>query len=197
MSEAMEGQRRDDLSPSETGVGPLLERDYWAAIAGARLRPSEIVAGVKAHFASFAPGELAAFASMDRPLQVGDELAIHIAGAGPCKVRVVHCDGQSLTLATLVGHPEAGRITFGAYRNREGRVVFHIRSRARSDSLLRLLGFLTAGEAMQTTTWAAFVSRVAAMAGGKVEGFVHAEMRAIPDEEDGPADQPTYLAKGD
>lgn len=197
MGEVLEEKRMDNLSPAAEGVGPLLQRDYWAAITGTRLRPSQIVAEVKAHFASLAPGELAEFSSPDQPLRMGDELDIRIAGAGPCTVRVVHCDGLSLTLATLVGHPEAGRITFGAYRNREGMVVFHIRSRARSDSLLRLLGFLAAGEAMQTNTWAAFVSRVAAMAGGRVEGFVHAEMRAISDEEDGTIDQPTYLARGD
>jgi hypothetical protein len=187
----------EGLSPSESGVGPLLERDYWAVIEGTRLRPSEVMTHVKAHFASFAPGELAAFSEVERPLRLGDELDIRIAAAGRCRVRVVHCDDLSVTVATLRGHPEAGRITFGAYRNRDGQVIFHIRSHARSDSLLRLLGFRIAGEAMQTNTWAAFVNRVAAVAGGRVQGFVHADTRTIPDEDDGPLDQPTYLARGD
>ena len=196
MGETTRAVSREGLSPSAEGKGPLLERDYWSALQRSRLRPSEIMAEVKAHFSSFAPSELARFSAADRPLRLGDEIDIAIAGAGGCRVRVVHCDELSITLATMRGHPEAGRITFGAYRNREGEVVFHIRSRARSDSFMRLLGFFAAGEAMQTNTWAAFISRVAAIAGARVTG-VHAQMRRLPDEEDGPVDQPTYIARAD
>jgi Domain of unknown function (DUF1990) len=184
------------LSRASEGKGPLLERDYWAVLEGTRLRPSEIVAEVKSHFHSFVPSDLAAFPGTERPLRLCDEISISIAGAGDCKVRVVHCDELSLTLATMVGHPEAGRITFGAYRNRDGHVVFHIRSRARSDSVLRLIGFFVAGEAMQTNTWATFVNRVGAMAGAHVRG-VHAQMRQLRDDEDGPIDEPTYIARAD
>jgi hypothetical protein len=187
-----------DLLPAERGVGPLLQRDYWAVLAGARLRPTQIMESVRAHFASFAPAELAAFHAScgERGLDVGDELDIHIAGAGDCRVRVVHRDAQSLTLATLEGHPEAGRITFGAYRNHAAEVVFHIRSRARSDSLTRLLGFLVVGEAMQTNTWTQFISRVAALSGGKVDGFVHAGMERLEHRFESP-EVPTFIARGD
>jgi len=196
MGETTRAGSREGLSPSAEVKGPLLERDYWSALQRSRLRPSEIMAEVKAHFASFAPSELARFSAADRPLRLGDEIDIAIAGAGECRVRVVHCDELSVTLATMRGHPEAGRITFGAYRNRDGEVVFHIRSRARSDSFMRLLGFFVAGEAMQTNTWTAFVSRVAAIASARVAG-VHAQMRRLPDDEDGPVDQPTYIARAD
>ncbi len=196
MGESIRPVSTEGLSPSGEGKGPLLERDYWSALQGSRLRPSEIMAQVKAHFSSFAPSELARFSAADRPLRLGDEVEIAIAGAGDCKVRVVHCDELSITLATMQGHPETGRITFGAYRNRDGDVVFHIRSRARSDSFMRLLGFFVAGEAMQTNTWAAFVNRVAAIASARVAG-VHAQMRRLPAEEDGPVDQPTYIARAD
>ena len=57
----------------------------------------------------------------------------------------------------LTGHPEAGRITFGAYRTVDGDVVFHIRSRACSSSLFNYLGFLVGGDPMQTATWTDFV----------------------------------------
>ena len=186
------------LSPAEHGKGPLLQRDYWAKLHGTRLRPSQIAAELKRHFASYAPPHLAAFApKAPRELCVGDEMDIHIAGAGDCCVRVVHCDAQSVTLATVKGHPEAGRITFGAYRDPDDSVIFHIRSRARSDSVLRRLGFVLLGEAMQTNTWTDFVSRVAALCGGEVAGGVHVETKAIDDEDDGPIDRPTYLARGD
>lgn len=191
------GQLAQGLSPSGAGVGPLLQRDYWATLPGAKLRPSQLLAHLRAHFQSFAPEELAAFAvHAGRPLQVGDELSIEIFAAGHCAVRVVHQDAQSLTLATLEGHPEAGRITFGAYRSEAGEVIFHIRSRARSDSLLRLFGFVVAGEAMQTNTWAQFISRVAALAGAAIDG-VQATLETVHEEEGDDETGPTFLARGD
>jgi Domain of unknown function (DUF1990) len=186
------------LSPAGRGSGPLLQRDYWAKLRRTELRPSQIAAELKHHFASFAPAHLAAFAARaPHELRVGDELDIHIAGAGDCRVRVVDCDAQSVTLATLAGHPEAGRITFGAYRDEDGKVIFHIRSRARSDSTLRRVGFVLLGEAMQTNTWTDFISRVAALCNAEVEGGVHAETQEIADEDDGPVERPTFLARGD
>jgi hypothetical protein len=196
--EKIDPEMASGLSPAERGVGPLLQRDYWAKLRTTDLRPSQIAAELKRHFASFAPPHLAAFeAKVARELRVGDEMDIHIAGAGDCRVRVVHCDAQSVTLATLAGHPEAGRITFGAYRDTDGGIIFHIRSRARSDSTLRRLGFVLVGEPMQTNTWTDFVSRIAALCGGEVQGGVHVETKAIDDRDGGPIDEPTYLARGD
>jgi Domain of unknown function (DUF1990) len=129
------GDANGGLSPAGEGVGPLLQRDYWARLRGA-------------------------------------------------------------TLATVRGHPETGRITFGAYRDDDGAVIFHIRSRARSESMLRRLGFVLAGEAMQTNTWTDFLSGVAALCGAEVDGGVRAETRAIEDAADGAIDSPTFLARG-
>jgi hypothetical protein len=136
-------------------------------------------------------------AGSPRALDVGEELEVRIAGAGAARVRVLHRDRQSLTLGTVEGHPEAGRITFGAYRNRRGDVIFHIRSRARSSSPGNYLGFLGIGEAMQTSTWVDFVNRVAVATGRGVLGVIHAETREIADEDDRDVGSPTYEARGD
>jgi hypothetical protein len=156
---------------------------------------------VRERFAEFAPAELAGFRrlSTNGPLACGDELEVQIAAAGTFFVRVVHADEQSLTLATLKGHPEAGRITFGAYCNARGDVIFHIRSRARSGSRAMYAGFLAAGEAMQTNTWTDFVAAVAHTFGSGVIGFIHAETRPAPAwPRDTPEDcSPTFLARGD
>jgi hypothetical protein len=187
---------------ADQGVGPLLRRDYWAVIDRCRLSPSALMRHVALHFADFAPEKLVVF---DRslhpgaPLALGDELHVRIRGAGSFGVRMVHQDAQSFTLATLPGHPEAGRITFGAYRNRRGDVIFHIRSVARSGSRLHYLGFRMAGEPMQTNTWTEFVNRAALTFGEGVIGPVHAEtlkLRWRPGQEDCP-ECPTYLARGD
>ena len=114
-------------------------------------------------------------------------------------MRVIHEDAQSLTLGTLVGHPEAGRITFGAYRNPAGAVIFHIRSRARSSSTSRLIGFFAIGEAMQTKTWTDFINNPAASAGSRIGQVIHAETTPVEEapEDDDPLDSPTFLAVGD
>jgi hypothetical protein len=132
-------------------------------------------------------------------LRVGDEMDVAIRMAGVCRVRVVHRDHNSITLATLRGHPEAGRITFGAYRNEIGDVIFHIRSRARSSTRTRYAGFLFGGEPMQTTTWTDFIDRLAHYAGDGIVGSIHAETIEISDEPDDPEimRSPTFLATGD
>ena len=115
---------------------------------------------VKTHFCELPPASLVQFVAPDG-LQKNAELDIRIVPAQSCRVRVVHEDAQSLTLGTLTGHPEAGRITFGAYRNPAGDVIFHIRSRARSASLSKRIGFLALGDAMQTNTWSGFINNTA------------------------------------
>lgn len=194
-----------NLQTAQQGAGPLLQRDYWARIKDARLGPAEIMDDVARRFCAYAPPELVVFdrgREAEQPLEVGEELEVRIRVAGRCRVRVVCRDRQSLTLATMAGHPEAGRITFGAYRDDEGIVIFHIRSRARASSELRYLGWLVAGEPMQTNTWTDFVKAVAVTFGEGVVGYVHAETTQIEDEGQGEDDDPvlcspTFLARGD
>jgi hypothetical protein len=116
-------------------------------------------------------------------------------------VRVVHVAACSITLATLAGHPEAGRITFGAYRNADGQVIFHIRSRARASTRANYLGFLFGGDPMQTATWTDFVTNVGLTFGAGVEGLVHADTKVIDGDEVQPADEtmdgPTFTAQAD
>ncbi|QRO00864.1 DUF1990 family protein [Archangium violaceum] len=190
------------LLSAEEGAGPLLQRDYWAVIENCGCSPSELMELVASRFAEFAPEELVIFDREDErstPLEPGDELRVRIRGAGTFHVRIIHRDRQSLTMATLPGHPEAGRITFGAYRNEPGDVIFHIRSRARSGSRVMYLGFRTGGEAMQTNTWTDFVNTVALTVGEGVIGFIHAETTVMEEAHESADDArgPTFLARGD
>lgn len=199
-----ESNQAEDLLLPEQGAGPLLQRDYWAVIQDCPHPPSTVMDWVARRFPEFAPAELCVFerAEVSRegePLELEEELTVRIQGAGTFGVRVIHKDARSLTLATLPGHPEAGRITFGAYRNEHDDVIFHIRSRARSGSLFHYVGFISAGEAMQTNTWTEFVLRVAATAGEGVMGVIHADTMELEDEPGGsdPVRDPTFIAKGD
>lgn len=188
--------------PASKGHGPLLQRDYWGVVADCTLGPQEVARWVAESFCQVAPPRLVRFRRLEPEpggLQPGETLELEIPSAGTFHVRVVHRDANSHTLSTLKGHPEAGRITFGAYRNADGEVVFHIRSRARSSSTSRYAAFLVAGEPMQTHTWADFIKRVAASVGSGVAGAVHAVTREVePTAEDGPGGvpRPTFLAEG-
>lgn len=192
------------LSPASAGKGPLLQRDYWAVFEDSPLRPRALIDAVAERFCEFPPEELVHFEPAapgvaSGCLLVGEDLAIRIRGAGECGVRVVHRDDNSFTLLTLEGHPEAGRITFGAYPNDEGDVVFHIRSRARASSSLRYVEFLALGDAMQTNTWADFINNVAATIGCEPEE-IHADTIEVEESEADTIekhDQPTFLARGD
>lgn len=158
---------------------------------------------VARQFGDFAPPKLVSFARLDgstEPLEVGVDLNVTIAGAGTFGVRVLAREAQSITLATLSGHPEAGRITFGAYRNEQGDVIFHIRSRARSSNQKFALAYAVLGEAMQTNTWTDFIWAVACTFGSGVRGTIHAETQQLGDDDVRQQDEPgapTFLARGD
>jgi hypothetical protein len=187
-----------DLLPATRGAGPLLQRDYWAVLDGCGMSPSELITQVKANFCKLPPSALVTF---DAPAGVAKDadLDIVIMPGQRCAVRVIHEDAQSITFGTLDGHPEAGRITFGAYRNPAGDVIFHIRSRARSSTAMKRLGFLALGDAMQTNTWTDFIKNTAALARAPIKGVIHADTDAVDElpEDDDPLKSPTFLATGD
>lgn len=192
------------LQPASAGAGSFYLRDYWAVIDRCTMKPSEVMALVTRRFPEFPPVDTVEFrrcGDLHVPLEVGDEFDIHIKMAGECRVRVIHKDACSVTFGTLEGHPEAGRITFGAYRNERKDVIFHIRSRARSRSITHYLGFLTGGDPMQTTTWTDFVNSVCLTCGNGVIGFVHADTRELQlsdiDEADEAMNSPTFVAQAD
>lgn len=193
---------REPPLPATEGRGPLLQRDYWAVLSDCPLGPQGVARWVAERFCEVAPPRLMRFCRPEpgpEGLRPGEDLEVEIASAGTFRVRVVHRDANSLTLATLSGHPEAGRITFGAYRNERGEVVFHIRSRARSSSTSRYAAFLIAGEPMQTSAWSDFIQTVAASLGSGIAGSVHAVTREVESTAEDGADvlhRPTFVAEG-
>jgi hypothetical protein len=162
------------------------------------LTPSELMTHVRSHFCELPPASLVRFVAPSG-LNRHSELDIRIMSAESCRVRVMHEDAQSITLGTLEGHPEAGRITFGAYRNPSGEMIFHIRSRARSASPSKRVGFLAIGDPMQTNTWTDFINNTAAAVGAHIRDAIRAETKEVEElpEDDHPLQSPTFLAVGD
>jgi hypothetical protein len=178
------------------GHGPLWQRDYRVVLEQSTLTPEAIAAMMRAEFPAFSPDELTKFTRPNgnsTPLEVGDEMQVEIRGAGTCEVRCIHVGPRSLTLRTLDGHMEAGRITFGAYRE-NGKLVIHIRSRARSGSRRRHVAYLLLGRNMQARLWNLFVAGVAARCGQK-NADVETQTRRIQSTlaDLGELDTPTFI----
>lgn len=192
------GSVEQKVSHAANGSGPLLQRDYSGVIEGSNWSPEDLAMLVRERFADLAPRETAAFENADggrEALKVGDELKIRIGGFMPCEVRIVHVDDLRLTLRTLEGHPEAGRVTFGAGRDDEGRLTFRIRSRARSGRLFHYVGFLLMGRTMQARCWIRFIGRAAELCGGRLSGPVRVCTLRVAEEpaDVGGPDLPTFV----
>jgi uncharacterized protein DUF1990 len=196
-AEAVEEQR--EVQPASEGAGPLLQRDYWAVIEGSEWTPEQVIQAVLTDFGRFCPEEIATVTRPEgrtAPLVVDDDLEVDLKGCGPCRVRVVHVDERSFTMRTLEGHPEAGRITFGATRHEDGHLVFRIRSRARASDTVRYLGYMLFGKGIQTRCWLAFIERVAEVCEGRIVGKVQTETKEDSDRmaDLGELDTPTFVA---
>jgi len=190
----------EPVQVASDGAGPLWQRDYFAAIEGTDYAPEDVLQRLLKEFPSFSPDAAARFIRRGdpaQPLQLGEEMDIELKGYGPCAVRVVRIEPRSLTLRTISGHLEAGRITFGAYRDEESRLVFHIRSRSTINGPIRYLGYRLIGMPIQERIWVTFVERVAQAVGGKVAGQVYVETQKAPETaaDRGDAQTPTFMAE--
>jgi hypothetical protein len=166
------------------GTGPLWQRDYSGVIVDTPYAPEEVMRLLLREFPRFSPEEGAAFHRLgdpSQPLVMDEEMTIDLRGYGECAVRVVRVDERSLTLRTLEGHLEAGRITFGAYRDERSRLVFRITGRYRISGPLRYVGYRLFGMPIQEAIWGEFIKRVAAAVGGRLEGEVEVNTRKVPE----------------
>lgn len=96
-------------------------------------------------------------------VKTGDDIDIRISGPWNGPVRVAHADRTQLTLVTLKGHLEAGKIRFEFRKNQNAEVVFRIESLARSKD--RIVDFLydklPISRFMQKEMWVLFCEKVA------------------------------------
>src|SRR5215218_1979861 len=170
-----EGSGRTIVTAAE-GVGPLLQRDYWATLSDCPHTPEQVVAIMRAGLPYLSPPELARFERLNGARQrlagPGARIHVDIRMQGQAGVQMMDVEPSSFTMCTLDDHPEAGRITFAAERDAVGRVVVHIRSRARAHGLRSYLGYLLGGILMQTRVWKTFLERLAMVCGAHIVGKV-------------------------
>jgi hypothetical protein len=190
-------QSGEPVQTAADGEGPLWQRDYIGVIVDTQYAPEDVARMLLTEFPRFSPDALARFTRRTdpaQPLQLGEDIEIDLKGYGHCAVRVVHLDSRSLTLRTLEGHLEAGRITFGAYHDELGRLVFRIRSRSRIAGPIRYVGYRLFGMPLQASIWTEFIRRVCHAVGGQLVGEVRVEDRKVEDSaaDRGEWDHPTF-----
>lgn len=160
------------------GVGPGYHRRYRVRIAGAMREPAAVVRDIALDPNLASPAHVARFVKergQDASLAPGDVFDIELAGPWNGPVRVLATDATSFRLRTLPGHAESGEIEFRCRRgDAPGELHFEIESWARSSD--RLVGFLYdrvgVVREMQLNMWGHFLDRVAAIAGGRVDGDI-------------------------
>ncbi|TPG60228.1 DUF1990 family protein [Hymenobacter nivis] len=175
--------------PAARGAGPQLDRRYYLDVLRPRQGPAPLMAAVQADLPQFSPALLADFEQTSGTagaLAVGDEFHIKILGPWNGSVRVTEVGATFFELATLEGHPEAGRIRFEAHAldGRPDALRFEIHSVARSRDGLVAFAYDTigGGKLMQEATWVEFCQRVAQASGGQALGPVTVETtRRAPD----------------
>jgi hypothetical protein len=178
------GLVRDDLQPSEAGVGPLFHRRYRAHIAEAKLSAGELMERILADPDVVAPTEFARFTKVygdQGRMEEGDEYVVRMPGPWDGPVRVARVTPTSFRLVTLDRHLEAGQIEFRAEQGDPREVVFTIESWARSgDELSRVMyQRLRMAKEVQLHMWTSFLERAAKLAGGRLAGGLDIETRRV------------------
>jgi Domain of unknown function (DUF1990) len=173
----------DDLQRVEDGVGPLVHRRYSVRIADASLPADQVIGRFSGDPNCGAPAEVAVFEKVrgeDGRTRAGDEFLIRMPGPWDGPVRVVAARPESLRLATLRGHLEAGQIEFRC-RDEDGELLFEIESWARSGDRLSDLLYtrLRLAKEIQLNLWVETCLRLARDVGGKPRGGVRVETRRL------------------
>ena len=145
--------------------------------------PPPLSDGLRRDDLQLPPTEFARFHKVDGasgPLEVNDELLVHMPGPWNGPVRVAEVTPTSLRYATLEGHLEAGQIEFRAASS-DGELRFRVESWARSgDRLSNLLHeHLRMAKEVQLHMWSSFLERVVRVAGGRLSGGILIETRRL------------------
>jgi hypothetical protein len=158
------------------GVGPLLHRRYRVRVRGSRCTPEELMRIFVGDLNAVVPSEVAFFRQLrgaDGPPEVGDDYLVRMPGPWDGPVRVISTDANSLRLATLRGHLEAGQIEFRARRDGDG-LTFEIESWARAGDWLSHIAYnyLRLAKEIQLNMWTHCCLRICEIVGGRPDGGV-------------------------
>ena len=179
-----DGTELEDIQSAADGAGSLFHRIYRTTIRSSDLTAEELMARIGSDLDAMAPSGMARFQKVrgDKGrLRVGDEYVVRMPGPWDGPVRVIEVTPDSLRLATLDGHLEAGQIEFRAHSNART-IEFVIESWARSGDRVSksLYEDVRMAKEIQLHMWTSVLQRVTRMADGHMEGGVRVITRCLP-----------------
>jgi uncharacterized protein YbjT (DUF2867 family) len=181
----------DDL-PEQTpdeGVGRLQRRRFQIDIAGSGSSAHEMLDRFAGQFAEIVPFDAAAEPGAPTRLEANATLTLELPARGHVQVRVESIDDESITLATLAGHPLAGIVRFRFRDRADGTVRFTIDVAERPASRLDQLSMALVGAAAQARTWKQTAENVARSAGGHSPDGVSEQSWELGDESAEPIEE--------
>jgi hypothetical protein len=174
-----------DEQPEQTpddGVGKLQRRRFRVDIHDSRQRAQPLFHDFMENFADIAPFEAAAEPGAPTRIEAGATLTLELLGRGHVQVRVVSLDENSVTLATIEGHPLAGVVHFHFSDLPDGAVRFTIDVVERPASRVDQLSMALVGSAAQKRTWTQTAQNVVERSGGSAPDEVEEESWSVDDE---------------
>ncbi len=136
------------------GFGQLWEKTYRVDLTDTGLTPEKLIQTMKTNFPDFQPPENRFYPSA-AGIQPGEVILINASTPGglvATGVMVLYADKRTFTFITPQGHPEAGWVTFKAFKEGE-RTIMQIQGLARASDPVYELAFRIAGSKLQQGIW--------------------------------------------
>ena len=154
--------------PDEGGTGPLVQRIFYAFLAGVRRSPADLFESFRRHFAEIVPESTMGPAKepvAESRIEKGATLTLSLPMRGHVQVRVIELTGTSMTVATLSGHPLAGSVTFRFTGVPDEDLRFEVETCDRPASPPDALAMYPLGILMKRWNWSKVVERTAEWSG--------------------------------
>ena len=156
--------------PDEGGTGPLVQRIFYAFLAGVQRSPSDLFDSFRRHFSDLVPESTMGPAKepvAESRIEKGATLTLSLPMRGHVQVRVIDLTDASMTVATLAGHPLAGSVTFRFTGIPGEDLRFEVETCDRPATPPDALAMYPLGILMKRWNWAKVVERTAEWSGAR------------------------------
>ena len=165
----------------ETGVGRLEHKSFWIDLDGPGTDAAGLMTLFKDRIQEIMPIDFSAEPDAPRRIEYGETLSARLPGRGNIQVRVLECETDRVTFATIEGHPLAGMVSFTA-RPEAGRLRFAVDTHTRPANTLDWFAIHLAGRWFQDLTWKHVVEKTAQLSGASFNGGVQHRAETLDDE---------------
>ncbi len=104
-------------NPPETGVGQLTTKRFTTRLKLNQTSAVDLITLFRIRIQDIMPIDFRAEPGAPEQIEYARTLSAHLPGRGHIQVRVVECEPERITFATVEGHPLSGIVTFSARMN--------------------------------------------------------------------------------